>query len=967
MSYNSVNPYLSPTSRSKPYIPRSLRSPGTNPFFTDSTRPNDRNTSLEFSDRTILSPKVPMTFVPKGMKVHPFPSASLEAEDKLSLYAEVERLTIFNFELKRENEALTHEVENQKFANARIPELENIIRALEKDIARKEGTLSNLKGSRHYFDNMNNSRMDPFYQEIVDHNKTLLNEVERLNTRLKDMTHEKDLLTVRNESIPNIQQRLESTEKRINQRDQENRDYISRIDELNQEIDGLKRENKNMKKEYFDAVTERDEIKKKMEEFEKNQVKTLEKIREQIEIERRAVVDYEKSELSARYVVEMRKKEEELEQSKKLAENLEERLVSANNEVDQLRRKNLEKEGEVDSLKLKLTKSDLDRENIKREVEIELRSKMDNEIMELSKRSVQQLSQHEEKILQLKRELKEFQMLKEILKQKETEIEHLKAMASNNETTWEKKLEQALEFQNKSANNKFLLEKSTLETESTRLKENIAHCEKQIASLNGEINRLTNLCNSKVSEINDLQRKVSTLEVNSRVSLEEERYKLEVEKKKALEELRGTLENVFQQRITEFNKDQKTLEEKMSKLIEENNKLSVVGESRLRDLDSLKQKLKLVEETHHEQSQEVEKRAELSQRLALEKEVNTLSIQFNSEKTDLESSISILKGEVEKNKIINQSQEEEIAGYKKSIRESEELLQEEIRKNAELQHQHETSVSDMKVQFENFKRVSVETNTLQLKSEVEKAALNSQLIQAKEKIEELEKRMVLFTQENERLRELQNTKMNEIDSLRRNQKDLEERWATEKSQLENEVQQSKRINLDLKEEHIKLISEKSQHENQIKQLKTINENGRQELEKLYELMNQRKKEYDHYIKQNDEMKKEVDRLNKLLRDNHSDVNITKDRNTDLERVLLDHQNERDHYKSQAEKLEIKLQQTHEELDEKITELNKSKQKYEQAMTNLSAQIDSNLTKKLMTSSLIVSGNSHTFGFDQTHI
>jgi len=347
--------------------------------------------------------------------------------------------------------------------------------------------------------------------------------------------------------------------------------------------------------------------------------------------------------------------------------------------------------------------------------------------------------------------------------------------------------------------------------------------------------------------------------------------------------------------------------------------------------------------------------------------VNTLSIQFNSEKTDLESSISILKGEVEKNKIINQSQEEEIAGYKKSIRESEELLQEEIRKNAELQHQHETSVSDMKVQFENFKRVSVETNTLQLKSEVEKAALNSQLIQAKEKIEELEKRMVLFTQENERLRELQNTKMNEIDSLRRNQKDLEERWATEKSQLENEVQQSKRINLDLKEEHIKLISEKSQHENQIKQLKTINENGRQELEKLYELMNQRKKEYDHYIKQNDEMKKEVDRLNKLLRDNHSDVNITKDRNTDLERVLLDHQNERDHYKSQAEKLEIKLQQTHEELDEKITELNKSKQKYEQAMTNLSAQIDSNLTKKLMTSSLIVSGNSHTFGFDQTHI
>jgi len=384
-------------------------------------------------------------------------------------------------------------------------------------------------------------------------------------------------------------------------------------------------------------------------------------------------------------------------------------------------------------------------------------------------------------------------------------------------------------------------------------------------------------------------------------------------------------------------------------------------------LDSLKQKLKLVEETHHEQSQEVEKRAELSQRLALEKEVNTLSIQFNSEKTDLESSISILKGEVEKNKIINQSQEEEIAGYKKSIRESEELLQEEIRKNAELQHQHETSVSDMKVQFENFKRVSVETNTLQLKSEVEKAALNSQLIQAKEKIEELEKRMVLFTQENERLRELQNTKMNEIDSLRRNQKDLEERWATEKSQLENEVQQSKRINLDLKEEHIKLISEKSQHENQIKQLKTINENGRQELEKLYELMNQRKKEYDHYIKQNDEMKKEVDRLNKLLRDNHSDVNITKDRNTDLERVLLDHQNERDHYKSQAEKLEIKLQQTHEELDEKITELNKSKQKYEQAMTNLSAQIDSNLTKKLMTSSLIVSGNSHTFGFDQTHI
>ena len=969
MSYssNTVNPYLSPTSRTKPYIPRSFRSPGTNRFLADTTRPHGRDTSLDISDRTILSPKVPLTFVPQGMKVHPFPSSTLETEDKLSLYSEVERLTMINFELKRENEALVHDVENLKFKNARIPELENLVRALKNDIASKEESRSKLKGSYNYFDNLNNSRTEPIYQEAIDHNRALLKEIDKLTARLKDVTHERDLLAVKNESLPNIQQRMDSTEKRINQKEQENRDYVARIEELNQEIDSVKQENKKMKKEYFDTVAERDELKTKMEEFKKTQLKTIERVREQLELERNAFVDYEKSELSSRFAVEMRKKEEEAAQSKKLVEDLEARIIALTNDTDQLRRKNLDTQGEADNLKMQLSKFQLDKENIKLEVESELRAKTDHQIMEVSKKAVQQVSQLEEKILQLKRELNESQMLKEILKQKETEIEHLKAIASNNEATWDKKLEQSLELEKKSANNKYLLEKAHFETESTRLKEHITHLEKQVTSLNNEISRLTDLCNSKVSEINDLQRKVSTLEVNSRVSLEEERYKLETEKKKALDELRGTLEKVFQQRIADFNKDQTSLEEKISKLIEENNKLSITSESRLKDLEAHKQKLKLLEETHQEQSQEIEKRAELTHRLALEKEINALSIQYNSEKTELQASISTLKGEVEKQKIINQTQEQEIEGYKKNLRETEALLQEEKRKNSELQYQHETSVNDMKTQFENFKKVSAETNTLQLKSEVEKAALNSQLIQSKEKIDELEKRMILFTQENERFREMQSTKMNEIETLRRNQKDLEEKWATEKSHFESEIQQSKRANLDLQEEHLKLISEKSKHENQIKQLKTINENGRQELEKLYELMNQRKKEYDHYIKQNDEFKKEIDRLNKQLRDHDSDVNITKGRNTDLERVLLEYQNERDHYKRQTEKLETKLQQTHEELNEKIRELNKSKSKYEQAMTKLSAQIDSNLTQKLMSSSLTASNNSQTFGLDQTNI
>jgi len=68
--------------------------------------------------------------------------------------------------------------------------------------------------------------------------------------------------------------------------------------------------------------------------------------------------------------------------------------------------------------------------------------------------------------------------------------------------------------------------------------------------------------------------------------------------------------------------------------------------------------------------------------------------------------------------------------------------------------------------------------------------------------------------------------------------------------------------------------------------------------------------------------------------------------------------ERDMYREQAENYNAKLQRTHEELSLKIEDLDRSKHKYDEALTKLSTQLDSGITKQLLRNSILNEGNSY---------
>ena len=915
--------------------------PGSRTLFQHDT---NRSRSRDPINRGVLSDKVPISFTPQGITVHSIPSKTLEKEEKVGLYSELERLSMVNYELKKQNEALASELhENRAFA-VRGPEMEATIHRLQQELLSKEAAInSHIEDQTQLrLDRLNLSRLEPAYNELLEHNQALIGEIGGLENHLKDLLQEKDILEANYESAKLLERTFDEVNRRndllkteLIDKGREIADIRNRLQELKSREIALCDEIDQYKDLSAQQVREREALLNQMDNLERLQEERIAQLRAKAEGEK----ERDRTELTDKFTVDLMLKEEQLIQARRQIKDLEGRLQELNTEIDHLRERNLTKSAEIDTLKIQMKRLEEEKLDIKRQGEI-------NTAGEVEKKLSQQKSQHDGVVLQLRKEISELELQKAQLKQRENEIEVLRAQSYNNERLWEMRLQHTVENELKSASSRFEHERKLLEVEISSNRERIASLEGQIEFFNGEVDRLNDIHAKKIVEITDLQRKLGNQEIQARLDLEDQRTQLELEKKQALDDISRELERIHSERLDEIRECQSALEDKVLKLIEENNKLSGQADDQQKEIEAHVLKIRVMEDVHKQQIDETEKRSALIHKVNADKELSSVSLKHKEERLDLEGKIAQQNFDIERLRNELQLQVEEINHMRQVLRDRDLEVQQEKRKYVELELQRTRDINEIREQFESYRRANVEANTLQIRAEAEKTSLNSQLAQYKEKNSELEKRLILFITENEKMREIYNEKANELEGMKLKYKDLEEIAYNERSDLENEIEVLKRSNLNNKEVTLRYSSEKVQYENQIKQLKTVNENGKQELEKLYELMNQRKKDHDHYVKQNEDLKKEVERLSRIIRESDHDTSFKRDKFEGMERTISDLERDKNLYKSQAERLNTQLQLTYEQLQDKMQELDVSKQKYDESVKTLSTQIDKDLMLKM---------------------
>ena len=910
------------------------------------------NRSIGPLNRSVLSEKVPITFNPKGIVVHTIPSATLVNEEKVSLYSEIERLTMVNYELKRQNEVLSAEIDDTRYLLARVPEMEAVIHALQEEVAAKAESLhQNLRDQDVLkYDNINLSKLEPAYNQLLDHNRALLEEVDALDVRLKDLLKERDILEAKSESLRVMELRLEDLTRNYQRlsdnfadKEHELSDCKDQIMSLTSKINILMIDNQQLQSYSVEKDRERDMLYTRMQDQENSHLKTITSLKAQIESEHRINLDYEINKLTGEFNSKITEKDAELVHLRRINENLENQIVLLATEAKHLQEGNINKSGDIDTLNLRIINLEHEIDQLKKDLNIQnnLRAEL------LNKRTEQ-----DNIILQLRRELTDLSKLEILIKERDNEIEKLKAQAINNERVWELRLRATAENEARDASNKFSLEKSMLEREVTVSKEQIVGLESRVSLLSNEISLLNEHLNKRITEVNELRNRISNQEVNSKLSLDESRIKLEINKKQSLDAQRQEIEQVHQDRYDEIRRLNEGLEQKIMLLIDKNNELSLALEDRNKDAEEYVTKIRVMESLHKQQLEEAEKRTSFGEKMTADRQLSTISLKHTEEKATLDSKILYLTSDLERLRGQNQIQEKELEMLRQQVVNKEAEINQERRRYNELEAQRARDINEVRDQLEIYKRSNVDVTTSQIRFEAEKSSLSSQLTQYKEQAGETEKRLVFLTGENEKMRTLYNEKANELETLRYKYMDLEQASSNEKGAIEAENEHLKKINMDIRETTLRSSSEKSQLESQIKQLKIINENGKLELEKFFEIMNKRKKEHDFYIQQNEDLRSEVDKLTKQLRDNDNTIPLSKSDGQSSR--LAEVERDRDFYKAQNERLNVQLLRANTSLQERSKDFEFSQKKYGDSVPIVSSQLDKDIASKLAATSALLS-------------
>eukprot|EP01016_Furgasonia_blochmanni_P056332 TRINITY_DN9586_c0_g1_i5.p1 TRINITY_DN9586_c0_g1~~TRINITY_DN9586_c0_g1_i5.p1 ORF type:complete len:365 (+),score=43.31 TRINITY_DN9586_c0_g1_i5:64-1158(+) len=265
------------------------------------------------------------------------------------------------------------------------------------------------------------------------------------------------------------------------------------------------------------------------------------------------------------------------------------------------------------------------------------------------------------------------------------------------------------------------------------------------------------------------------------------------------------------------------------------------------------------------------------------------------------------------------------------------------------EQQRTWELEELKIQFETYKRNVLDKDN-QIKWDAERASYETQIMQLKQRITELENRLLMLAADNDRINQIASDRLKDIEALKAKCNSLETGSFGEMEELRSQLEMYKRSNLDIRELTLKFGAEKQGHETQIRQLKQVIENNAAEIEKVYELMNVRKKENENLIKQCDDARREVLRLTNELKNLETENILLRNKLEQLARENEDLAHQRESYKAQMERMSQELSRKNRELSERIQELDVLKARYQESMNDYAGQTTKLITRLTMKAS-----------------
>lgn len=488
--------------------------------------------------------------------------------------------------------------------------------------------------------------------------------------------------------------------------------------------------------------------------------------------------------------------------------------------------------------------------------------------------------------------------------------------------------------------NKLTGEKQVLENELAIQRQQNREMEEHMVHLTNELEKASKVVMEKHAEIEAFRGRMTAMESEKALELEELAKRLSDEKEREMEVRLAELnrahgeERIQLEEELNFSREQLIdLENKTGLLIQSNEKLTELNTQRLGDIDSLRIRNEQLEAQHAAEVSQLSQNFEVTLKAKLDRETTELQTAFALEKGKLESQIRSQSQRLHECDNNIRRFETEL-GNERARSEQRQREIDDLRKHLEVvQLNYRASVEEFKKNLEMSQRALIQTHEIGEKFDAERAAFETQLLQFQQKARENDALLANVVRERDDAASLVIERLKQVDQLKHEFNTREAAWRKELATRENEIESLTRNALDAKELNTKFGSDKAAYETQIKQLKQLNENSKVELQKLYEVMNTRKKEAETSLRKNEELRGELARLLDSNAELSRQVSELREKNEFLTNSVTTATNERDNYRGTIERSDRDLSLRNKALVEKVDVLNELHGRYEQLMAH----------------------------------
>ena len=480
---------------------------------------------------------------------------------------------------------------------------------------------------------------------------------------------------------------------------------------------------------------------------------------------------------------------------------------------------------------------------------------------------------------------------------------------------------------------------ASLENQNKLLQTRNVENERKIYSLNDEVQRLTQIVREKTNEVEQWKLKYTHLESDAKLHSENLRSSIGAKSRDDLSSITREFNSKLQDERRNYEMQMKTvkqvlgdLESKLKLASSDAERFNLALAEKDNEIINLRNKFAQYEKTATEEINNLINKFEREKREFIDREITSQSLKFADERLRHEDQMKEISQHIidveNKMKYLSIEIERLHALLQEKTRESDMLRQEYKR----MEDAKNSEILNLQQNFENLRRSALKEVDIDTKYQAEKSALAAEILQYRQKVQELEANVQDLMQENEKLNGTYSFHEKEIENLRaqnRNKVNLGELEA-----LKRENESLRLIVSEADELRSRFEVERQKKENQITQLAQYAQVNKLEIEKLYGLVDIRRQENENLNRQLNETRNEIEKFEFQNKELEGRCVVLNNKYEQMLKEAQNMQKSRDSFKSQLEKGNIEIAQKNRELLEKIKEVDTLKMKYEETISNL---------------------------------